>query len=833
MASQLKQVIDTLHRVTRPADDAGPSDGQLLESYVLGREESAFAALVERHGPMVWGVCHRVLRCHQDAEDAFQATFLVLVRKAASVVPREMVANWLYGVARQTALKARSSAARRQRREKQVTAMPELESAQPDTREELLELLDQELTRLPDKYRAVIVLCDLEGNTLKEAARRFNLPQGTVASRLATARAMLAKRLSHRGLAVSGGTLSALLAENASANVPASVVSSTVKAATAFAVGQASAAGVLSVKAVALAEGVLKTMLLTRLEIATVVLLAFAILGTGAGALTLHALADKPADHPGKKNQGAVDKPVKENKEKAVKPADDFGAEVKGLRAKVALARAKYVVGDPIVATYRVKNVSKEKQTLWRSGFWPNHLILVRNAERKEPPLTALGQERFRAFSPGGKRDKNSPVEVPPGGEDSAYEKYDLSLHYDLTKPGRYTVQYIYEEKQGGWEGRLPSNESAFEVVAKVGNKKSDEQGGARAGQPEPPAPVQREVPIPTDDSVIEGLGTGPENQVVSQGAVVVEDPRSLIVKDQVRLFTAARTRGLKQKPELKSGANLNILAAGPVLHVPDEAVARRLVRRGNRLDLEVLHTQTDRIDRNVPWQPLVRVPVDIPPGRYTLTVTWRAVESLANAKPLNKPPQVNRFDFVVVERCTVSKVIRIGAVEFQSVADPRCVAPAEGKQSPFEAGLRFTNRGNKELLFNLFRTHTPTLRNAAGAGVQRDHLQDGKPDPDKVPPRRVGAGQSATLFLRGTLVSKPGGLQLHLSDGVGGDWVFSGLRAGKYRLNFKYHNTRKTGLVKGKEWPFLVVEATTEPVELEIVAAKPAEKPADQPGRE
>src|ERR1043165_8362998 len=118
-ASELWGVIQTMHRAAPPADRANLTDGQLLENYLRGRDEVNLTALVQRHGPMVWGVCRRLLRSHQDAEDAFQATFLVLVRKAASVVPREMVANWLHGVAHQTALKARATTARRQAREKQ------------------------------------------------------------------------------------------------------------------------------------------------------------------------------------------------------------------------------------------------------------------------------------------------------------------------------------------------------------------------------------------------------------------------------------------------------------------------------------------------------------------------------------------------------------------------------------------------------------------------------------------------------------------------------------------------------------------------------------------
>src|SRR5437763_4085801 len=111
--NQLGRVIQTVRRTVLFHEDADRTDGQLLESYVRSREEAAFAALVHRHGPMVWGVCRRVLPGYQDAEDAFQATFLVLVRKASSIMPRDMIANWLYGVAHQTALKARSTAAKR------------------------------------------------------------------------------------------------------------------------------------------------------------------------------------------------------------------------------------------------------------------------------------------------------------------------------------------------------------------------------------------------------------------------------------------------------------------------------------------------------------------------------------------------------------------------------------------------------------------------------------------------------------------------------------------------------------------------------------------------
>src|SRR5262249_23306926 len=150
-----------------------------------------------------------------------------------------------------------------------------------------------------------------------------------------------------------------------------------------------------------------------------------------------------------------------------VLPTDGYGEEVKGLRAKITLAKTKFEVGEAIPVSYVVKNVSKEEQTLWHCGFWPNHQIFVNGADGKNLPLTEFGRQCRKAFTPGGPRDKNVPVKVPAGGEDAADEKYDLTKLYDLSKPGRYTVQYFYEEKPvSGWEGQLPSNIVTFEVVA-------------------------------------------------------------------------------------------------------------------------------------------------------------------------------------------------------------------------------------------------------------------------------------------------------------------------------------------------------------------------------
>jgi RNA polymerase sigma factor (sigma-70 family) len=284
--NQMSQFIQHVRRIMLDRDEAGLTDGQLLACFIESRDEAAFAALVKRHGPMIWGVCRRVVGNHHDAEDAFQATFLVLARKAASVVPRELVANWLYGVARQTALQARRTATRRRARERQVAEMSEPAATEDELWRYLQPLLDKELSRLPDKYRVVIVLCDLEGKTRIQAAAQLGLPEGTVGSRLARARAMLAKRLARHGLAVSGGALAAVLSQNtASAVAPTAVVSSTIKAASLFAAGQAATTGAISVKVAALAEGVLKTMLLMKLKTVMGLLIVAGIVGSGVGLI--------------------------------------------------------------------------------------------------------------------------------------------------------------------------------------------------------------------------------------------------------------------------------------------------------------------------------------------------------------------------------------------------------------------------------------------------------------------------------------------------------------------------------------------------------------------
>jgi RNA polymerase sigma factor (sigma-70 family) len=286
---RLSKVIQTLRRATHP-DETSVSDSQLLDQFIQYEDEYAFAALVRRHSPMVWGVCRRIVAHHQDAEDAFQATFLVLARKAMSIRPRAMVANWLFGVAQRTALKAKTMAAKRHTREKQVTTMPEPETARQNSWENVESVIDQELASLPDKYRSAIILCDLEGKKGKDVARHLKIPEGTLASRLRIGRVMLAKRLARQGVTLSGGALATVLAQNAaSACAPTLLVSSTIQAATLTAAGKTAVAGIISANAAALMEGAMKAMLLTKLKTAFTALLVLGMVALGGGLLSHQA----------------------------------------------------------------------------------------------------------------------------------------------------------------------------------------------------------------------------------------------------------------------------------------------------------------------------------------------------------------------------------------------------------------------------------------------------------------------------------------------------------------------------------------------------------------
>jgi RNA polymerase sigma factor (sigma-70 family) len=269
----LKEAMHDLGCAILRRDGADLADAQLLTRFVERGDEAAFEALVRRHAPMVMGVCRRLLRNTQDVEDAVQVVFLVLAQKAASVRPREAVAGWLYGVARKAALKARAVAARR--KEQQVSELPEPPAPQRP-RDDLRPLLERELSRLPEKYRAVVVVCDLEGRSRRDAARLLGCPEGTVCGRLARARALLARRLGRNGVVLSGATMAALAeADPAPASVPADVLIAVLRS--------ASPRATVAPHVLALASGVRRALWLGKFKVAIAALALTGLLVHGVG----------------------------------------------------------------------------------------------------------------------------------------------------------------------------------------------------------------------------------------------------------------------------------------------------------------------------------------------------------------------------------------------------------------------------------------------------------------------------------------------------------------------------------------------------------------------
>jgi RNA polymerase sigma factor (sigma-70 family) len=288
-----RSLTTVINQISAAAAAGGVADAQLLERFVQGGDEAAFELLVWRHARLVHSVCRRILGDVHDAEDAFQATFLVLARKARGIGKRGALAGWLYTVARRVSLSARADRSRKASQERPLGGDVPAPAA-PDSvteRDDVRAVLDEEVSRLPEKFRTPAVLCYLEGKTVAEAARQLGCPRGTVASRLARARHRLRTRLVRRGLAVSAG-LPAALARPATA-APA-LIRATARAAAPFANGKALSPGTMTARAAALTEEVLKAMLYRKIKVGVVLLLAVAGVLVAGGGLALRLRADFP-----------------------------------------------------------------------------------------------------------------------------------------------------------------------------------------------------------------------------------------------------------------------------------------------------------------------------------------------------------------------------------------------------------------------------------------------------------------------------------------------------------------------------------------------------------
>ena len=326
-SSSLQNVLRYARRLAVASQMAATVDADLLQLFALSQDERAFAVLVQRHGSMVWGVCRRLLENIQDAEDCFQAVFLVLARKAHTLRAGDALGGWLHRVACRLALRSRAMAARRRTEERQAAAMNSGSYEAKDAWPELRGLLDQELEQLPKAFRVPLVLCYLEGKSNAQAAKELGLPLGTVKGRLARGRELLRVRFEKRGLTLTAGALGVILTEQAaSAAAPGMLLVSIASAAKAFAAGKAVS---IPDRVLILANGLLHAATLGTIAKSALIagFLGFATYGGVqlAGAIQLPGSADDGTSRQIAKKEGQKSSPViVENPAEAPEQRKDF-----------------------------------------------------------------------------------------------------------------------------------------------------------------------------------------------------------------------------------------------------------------------------------------------------------------------------------------------------------------------------------------------------------------------------------------------------------------------------------------------------------------------------
>jgi RNA polymerase sigma factor (sigma-70 family) len=274
-----------LRRLTARTGDLS-TDHELLQRFITHRDEAAFAVLVQRYASLVLGLCRSILRNHHDAEDIFQATFVVLARKAGSIRKGEAVGSWLYAVASRLAHKARLRIGKRRVCERQAAGPLEQTPMDEVTWGELRDILHAEVSRLPEKYRAAVVLCYWQGRTHEQAGQQLGCGRSTIKDRLEKARELLRKRLARRGLALSAAWFAASLSEGAAAVASAELIQATVRGAMLFSVGQLSP-GVVSTSAITWARRTLQAMLVSKCKYGLALVLMIGVLASGVGLAAL------------------------------------------------------------------------------------------------------------------------------------------------------------------------------------------------------------------------------------------------------------------------------------------------------------------------------------------------------------------------------------------------------------------------------------------------------------------------------------------------------------------------------------------------------------------
>jgi RNA polymerase sigma factor (sigma-70 family) len=492
-SAQVGAVLRHIRRLAAAREDPEPPDHQLLGRFARDRDEAAFAALLRRHGPMVLRVCRGVLHDLHDAEDAFQAAFVLLARKAGSIHRREAVSGWLYRVAYRVAVRARANTARRKVLEQRAVPMPPADPVLDMSLREVQDVLFEELEGLPEQYRAPLVLCALEEKPLEEAARLLGWTRGAVKGRLQRGREALRARLRRRGIDLPVTLAAAALALHSASNpVSATLVDSTLRAALTIAAGNGAAAGGVSAKVAALVQGASRTMFSGKTKIVTALLLAVSAAATAFGIIRLRAsAADPPAPAPGKveRSQGAQYLPPAGPR---ARPGAEPGVEVRGrvldpdgkpvAGAKLYVARttlegralaeqaasgpdgrfrfavARSEVGDGGAGDFRNPWVPQALGSVSEALFWPPEVMAVAEGHgcawaelgpaaqdltlRLVPDVPISG----RVLDPDGRPVAGARVTVTGVSEDPK----GLGSYLDAVRKGTFGYPFAR-----GWAGRL------------------------------------------------------------------------------------------------------------------------------------------------------------------------------------------------------------------------------------------------------------------------------------------------------------------------------------------------------------------------------------------
>jgi RNA polymerase sigma-70 factor (ECF subfamily) len=811
----LLDFLQHLRSLAGTEEEAGQSDGELLQRFAAARDEAAFATLLRRHGPLVWGLCRQVLGEVHAAEDVFQATFLVLARRAGSIRRQESLPAWLYRVAFNLATTAKTGAARRRSHERLAVPMAAADPLDEVVLRDWQPILHEEVNRLPEKYRVPVVLCYLRGKSHSEASRELGRPVGTVKACLARARNLLRTRLARRGLTLPAGGLATLLAATSESKaVPATLFQVTLQAALWFVAGRATGTSVASAQALLLAKGALKTMAVSRLTLWIGFFLLAGVVGSGMFALRTYGdggPGGPPADAAGQEPPALAagvpfrpERPDPDPREVAM-PIDQavlhrIDKEIVDPspvpEGAVVIGNPPFFVKPPGEQVRALVGVLIKARTQALEGKVEVKAGLNLNVLATGPILQAPDQVAVRSLVRlGGLLELEIAYARSQTKIKSVSWRPLVQVPVDLP-PGSYKLLVTWREVASVPAGKLIKLAAAlplvetfdFEVVERLAFSKP-----VRSGAVEFQAVVDVRCPVPAaGGSSLIDVGLRLTNRDDKELVFDLFDTITMDLKSaDGKLFQRDGGRnGTLPCPPLRLGAGRSAT-----------------VFRSGRLE----------------WQkdgkPLVLTGPDgaggiwlfrgLGPGKYLLSIRYEntaarermAPEATKGRTVWKGQVQTESVEFAIVppkvEPTGKAAAIERDGMTFELVLPDRSWSIPENKpglKTPIELGLRITNRSEKALTFGRYGGSDEMLiaemTGADGKALQRNLLEVFRHSgPQESDFALVLPGKSVTFFLDAGLFWERGTHRLGGKDGHGGGWFFDDLKPGRYQVRIVYES--------------------------------------------